>query len=387
MEITKVKEKLGNLKSMVERFRKDSRSFDEENTKMSLIIPFFIQLGYNTYDPYEFTSELLADCRTNGSDKVDYSILVNGEPKVIIEAKRFNTPLEPHIGQLARYFNVKPTIRYGILTNGTDYYFFTDTEHKNLMDAEPFYRLNIENVSDLDLDFLKHFAKDSIFGDDDALKDYIVKGKLSQYLKGLLENPTDAFIDFIKEHAELKSVKKEDVRAFYVAMNTKPVEVKPQATMVTQPSIAGVTMNPTVNSTVITPQASTPVMTTPNGNVNSTQVIGMDVELLGHKFTTKKWVDLFIRSFEILIQANPNVMKEMDKRFPKQKVTKFSYNINDFPVYANKLHATQLSNGLYVFTKLSASSIEGILSEVIEICGFSKDVLKVTKHLKDGTTV
>lgn len=381
----KVKETLAKLKEMADMFKNSPVQFDEENTKNALILPFFDEvLGHETRNPFEFQAEQRADSRVKGNEKVDYSIIVEGEPKVIIEAKRFNKLLSEDFGQLARYFSVEPTIRYGILTNGMDYYFFTDTEHANIMDKEPFYRLNIENVSDEDLDFLKHFTKESVFGGDDALREYIAKGKLNNYLKGLFEQPTDAFVEFIKQHSKINAVTKEDIQTFGTGLNAKPV-----APQVNPPSIVGVTMKPTLDSTLITPQAPTPLANLPKAK--SIEVIRMDVEFLGHKFTANKWVDLFINSFEILIQAKPDLMAKMDTLYPKQKVTKFSYDINDFPKYKtktkkDKLQVKKLSNGLYVFTGLSADTIENILNGVLSICGLSKDELKVTKHLKDGTT-
>lgn len=380
----KVKEAFVKLKEMAGLFKDSPVQFDEQNTKNALILPFFDEvLGYATRNPFEFQAEHLADSRVKGNEKVDYSIIVEGEPKVIIEAKRFNEPLLIHFGQLERYFSVKPTIRYGILTNGTDYCFFTDTEHANIMDKEPFYRFNIENVSDEDLDFLKHFTKDNIFGKEDALKEYIAKSKLNNYLKGLFEQPTDAFVEFIKQHSHINIVTKEDIRAFGTGLKAKRV-----APQLNPSSIVGVTMKHTLDSKLITPQTVPPVVTDLYRKVNSTEVIRMDVELLGERFTTRKWVELFVRSFEILIKEKPGLMAKMDTRYPEQKVTKFSYDINAFPKYDSKpTQVKKLSNDLYVYTGLSAVQIENILREVIRICGLSNDVLKVTKHLKDGTTV
>lgn len=389
--IEEVEETLKKLKNMVNMFKESSKVFDEENTKNALIIPFFNKvLGYETSNPFEFQAEHLADSRIKGNEKVDYSIIIDNEPKVIIEAKRFNAPLLMHFGQLERYFSVKPTIRYGILTNGTDYCFFTDTQHANIMDKEPFYRFNIENVTDEDLDFLKHFTKENMFGDDDALKKYIAKGRLNNYLKGLFEQPTDAFVEFIKQHSHMHSITKKDIQSFGTGLNAKTV-----AEEINPPSIAGVKMNSTLDLTLITPQNSPTYSTNllkSKVKTTSIEVIRMDVEFLGHQFTTNKWVDLFIGTFEILIQAKPDLMAKMDKLYPKQKVTKFSYDINDFPKYKtkklkNKLQVKQLSNGLYVFAGLNANTIEHILSGVLTICGISNDELKVTKHLKDGRKV
>lgn len=129
----------------------------EEATKHSFVLPFFQLLGYNIFDPEEIIPEVDCDIRQCG-DKVDYSIAINGEQKIIVECKHWNKNLNNYEAQLRSYF-VATSARIAILTNGIEYRFYTDTEKPNLMDETPFYVLDIENLTEQSLDTLNLFEK------------------------------------------------------------------------------------------------------------------------------------------------------------------------------------------------------------------------------------
>ena len=131
----------------------------EEATKNAMIMPFIQALGYNVFDPHEVTPELVADIGLKKGEKVDYAILRDGQPIILFECKRSGGDLSiSHAGQLFRYFHVT-SARFGVLTNGLTYRFFTDLEHANKMDETPFFEFNILDFKDRDVDELKKFAK------------------------------------------------------------------------------------------------------------------------------------------------------------------------------------------------------------------------------------
>lgn len=94
----------------------------EEATKMSLILPFIQELGYNVFDINEVIPEYTADIGKRKGEKVDYAIKINDKINFIIEAKCVNEKLDKHPKQLARYFANTDT-KIGILTNGLIYRF------------------------------------------------------------------------------------------------------------------------------------------------------------------------------------------------------------------------------------------------------------------------
>ncbi|MBQ5696296.1 MAG: endonuclease, partial [Clostridium sp.] len=59
----------------------------EEATKTALIMPFFSLLDYDVFNPLEFIPEYTADIGTKKGEKVDYAIMKDGKPVILIEAK------------------------------------------------------------------------------------------------------------------------------------------------------------------------------------------------------------------------------------------------------------------------------------------------------------
>ena len=95
-QITQFSERIKRIKDSV---------CTEEATKTSIILPFFQLLGYDVFNPLEFVPEFTADVGIKKGEKVDYAIMFNNEPLILIEAKPINTELTAkHMNQLIRYF-------------------------------------------------------------------------------------------------------------------------------------------------------------------------------------------------------------------------------------------------------------------------------------------
>lgn len=171
----------------------------EEATKMSLIMPLFQALGYDVFNPLEFVPEYTADVGIKKGEKVDYAILnSNGEPTVLVEAKWCGESLEKHGHQLFRYFTTTKA-KFGILTNGVEYRFFTDLDEPNKMDEKPFFIFDITNMKEQDINALKKFHKssfnvDAVFS---AAEDLKYTNQIKTLLKQQLNEPQDNFINYI----------------------------------------------------------------------------------------------------------------------------------------------------------------------------------------------
>ena len=138
--------------------KKDSLT-TEEATKNALVMPFINALGYNVFNPTEVVPEFTADVGTKRGEKVDYAIMRDGKPIILFECKRADTDLEDtHTSQLYRYFSVTPA-RFGVLTNGVEYRFFSDLEETNKMDSRPFLIVDLEHADEFQTEELKKFAK------------------------------------------------------------------------------------------------------------------------------------------------------------------------------------------------------------------------------------
>lgn len=168
----------------------------EEATKNAMVMPFIQALGYNVFDPLEVTPELVADVGTKKGEKVDYAILRDGKPIMLFECKKSGGDLSiNHAGQLFRYFHVTEA-RFGVLTNGLLYRFFTDLERPNKMDEKPFFEFNILDFRERDVEELKKFAKsafdiDNILTTANELKyTRAIQAKLAE----LVANPSEDFV-------------------------------------------------------------------------------------------------------------------------------------------------------------------------------------------------
>ena len=64
-----------------------------------------------------------------------------------------------HASQLYRYFSAVQEVRFGVLTNGIVYRFFSDIEAENLMDDKPFFELNLLEIRESLVEELKKFTK------------------------------------------------------------------------------------------------------------------------------------------------------------------------------------------------------------------------------------
>lgn len=131
---------------------------NEESTKMSMIVPFFLILGYDVFNPDEFCPEYTTDVGIKKGEKVDYAILSHWIPEILIECKWYGEELTKHDSQLFRYFATSPA-KFAILTNGLCYKFYTDLEEANKMDLTPFLDIDMCNITDAAINALKKFCK------------------------------------------------------------------------------------------------------------------------------------------------------------------------------------------------------------------------------------
>lgn len=188
-------DQLKQFSSRVEKLK--AQLTTEEATKMSLIVPFFQLLGYDVFNPDEFTPEYTADVGIKKGEKVDYAIMRDGDPAILIECKWCGDSLDKHSSQLFRYFGTS-TAKFGILTNGLQYRFYTDLDESNKMDLTPFLEFDISNIKPALVPELKKFSKDtfdvdSIFSTASELK---YSKSIKDFFSSQLKEPSDEFVKY-----------------------------------------------------------------------------------------------------------------------------------------------------------------------------------------------
>lgn len=215
-------EKIKDFSKRVEKLQKSITT--EEATKTSLIMPFFSLLGYDVFNPIEFTPEYIADVGIKKGEKVDYAITINNQVTMLIEAKSINENLQKHSSQLFRYFGTT-TAKIGILTNGMIYKFYTDLEEANKMDIAPFLEIDLINLKDSDIVEIKKFCKENF--DIDMIMSSASNLKYASSIEKILseefDNPSDDFIKLILNKGVYDGVKTQNIIDKYRAILKKSI--------------------------------------------------------------------------------------------------------------------------------------------------------------------
>lgn len=187
-------DKLTELASRIQR-QKDS-ALTEEAAKTAFVLPFIQLLGYDVFNPSEVIPEYTADHGVKKGEKVDYAIKQDDVITIIIECKPIGVDLEAkYAGQLFRYFSVTDA-RFGVLTDGVRYVFFSDLEKENRMDDRPFFEFDLFEFTESHVEELKKFTKssfdmDTIIGTASNLKYH--KALLSE-IKAEFEHPSEDLV-------------------------------------------------------------------------------------------------------------------------------------------------------------------------------------------------
>lgn len=133
----------------------------EEATKQWIVMPFIVALGYNPYSS-DVIPEYTLDVGVKKGEKVDYALQINNQPVCLIECKQLNVQIsDKHISQLYRYFTISD-VHIAILTNGNEYWFFTDSQKENVMDLEPYFKIKLSEAVNEEIEKLEQYSKDKI---------------------------------------------------------------------------------------------------------------------------------------------------------------------------------------------------------------------------------
>ena len=171
----------------------------EEATKNSLVLPFIEMLGYTIFDPTQVVPEFTADVGTKKREKVDYALMQDDKPVILIECKKYGSNLDnEEMSQLLRYFTVTEA-RFGILTDGIIYRFFSDLDQPNVMDPKPFFEFNMLDFTEAHVEQLKRFTKSAfdLLETVDAARELKYTTEIKRILAEELSSPSEEFVKFI----------------------------------------------------------------------------------------------------------------------------------------------------------------------------------------------
>ncbi len=175
------------------------RNLNEAQTKTAIVQPFIEALGYDVSNPFEVIAEYTADQGIKRGEKIDYAVMYNDIPAMLIECKPLGAALdEGKCSQLRRYFQAVPEAKIGILTNGTQYLFFSDRNRENIMDDKPFMEIDLLTFNEQLLPEIQRLSKASF-----DISGILRSADTLQYFRELMlafskeiEEPSDDFVRF-----------------------------------------------------------------------------------------------------------------------------------------------------------------------------------------------
>ncbi|MFT5617932.1 MAG: hypothetical protein ACI85I_001158 [Arenicella sp.] len=208
-------DRLNDLRDRVSKMKEQVHT--EEATKNAFIMPFIATLGYDVFNPTEVVPEFVADLGIKKGEKIDYCIFKDEKPILLIECKHWKEKMDVHHTQLHRYFHVTEA-RFGLLTNGIEYRFYTDLDDSNKMDDKPFLEFSLEKFNENIVSEIKKFQKDTF--DEDGIFSNASDLKYSKQIREMLANelrePSEEFVKFFASRIYDGSVRKNVLEQFTV---------------------------------------------------------------------------------------------------------------------------------------------------------------------------
>lgn len=145
-------------------------------------------LGFNLQDPNNPEAAIPEFDRgvRSSATRVDYALLLNSQPVMLVECKQFGKPLDKHVNQLDEYFRAPGgqinTVKIGILSNGDEFRFYTDSKDPNVMDPEPYWMFKLSKLSDGDVETLLHYTVKNLKNTLDDLPATVYASRLKRWL-------------------------------------------------------------------------------------------------------------------------------------------------------------------------------------------------------------
>lgn len=195
-QFSELKSKLDALKERVSsqyeaqsaRTTPPPSEWNEKQTENYIIEPFMRDLGFNLQDPNNPEAAIPEFDRgvRSSATRVDYALLLNSQPVMLVECKQLGEPLDKHVNQLDEYFRAPGgqinTVKIGILSNGDEFRFYTDSKDPNVMDPEPYWMFKLSKLSDGDVETLLHYTVKNLKNTLDDLPATVYASRLKRWL-------------------------------------------------------------------------------------------------------------------------------------------------------------------------------------------------------------
>ena len=337
----------------------------EQQTKDTLIRPFFQCLGYEPNDPGQVMPEAAIDA---GKKKVDYMLTGKGSVKIAVEAKPASTTLSAaDIQQLREYFTFSKAVA-GILTNGVRYWLFTDLNTTHVMDSEPYHRVNIENpedITDNDVHHLEALTRRRI--QQNAVREQAQREqhrkRVNEIVDQELDSPSQEFLKLIGKKAGIKPLTKSQMELLAplvgeaISRNRRATS-HPQPTPRPLPPDLGHRPPPKSSSPTrpVSPSATKPPKLTAGKKAQLTLSRFQRATLFGEDLSAENYRQMLLSVITKLQNLHPNDFAELVRKEPFVKKTrKWQYISRDESDF-NPSFSRQQAGGYWIDTNLSRKS-------------------------------
>ena len=194
-------EGLEDLSDTIEGY--NDQNLNEPETETFCFEPFIELLGFKR-NPVDMRKQYPADISGKGRT-VDYAIKKDGVPIMIVECKRLGDNLDAHTGQLSDYFTAVREARFGVLTDGRLYRFYTDLDVQRYMDTDPFleidlFEIQLSLVAELECFTKSRFHLDNVLA---AARDLKYSKVIQQFLMRDFASPTGDFVSYVASAVDL----------------------------------------------------------------------------------------------------------------------------------------------------------------------------------------
>ena len=187
----------------------------EATTQTSLVQPFIEALGYDVSNPSEVKAQYNLDLKGVGPFKIDYAIFKDKEIKILIECKSCNADISNATYKKLKTYFAFTKVKYGILTNGIKYRFYSDLDNPGKMDDVPFLELDMLNVKDSIVAAIKNFSKPM---DEKKISEIAEELKCKSEIRAILERefnkPSKEFVLFFASQIHKGPLVKSVVKPF-----------------------------------------------------------------------------------------------------------------------------------------------------------------------------
>lgn len=179
---------------------------NEAQTNNVLIHPFLELLGYPAADPRYVKTQVLTD----KGERVDYELTTADNAKIVVEAKSADTTFTPkEINQLKDYFHWRGA-KVGILTDGVKCWLFVDSIKQNVMDSEPYRRIDFKSLGQNDIRSLELLTRNGF--DIDSIREQVLIGSYQQqvatWFKEQQTNPSNDLVTLVGRAIGIKPMNK-----------------------------------------------------------------------------------------------------------------------------------------------------------------------------------